>query len=98
MFLFIRRVIPKVHAPDLRCADQEEAAWMIPPRPPAPSAGAPGRCGAGAANDGRIAPPAPSLEAAGSALAVAPMTWLGRDDTYRTSWRRNEGEGDAIAD
>jgi hypothetical protein len=31
-----------------------------------------------------------------AALVVARMSWVGSDDTYRTSWSRNEGEGDAI--
>jgi hypothetical protein len=71
-----------------------EAAWMIPPLPPEPWAGGPGGRGLRAAR-GRIAPPEPSIWS-GSALVLTRMKWVGRDDTYRTSWSRNEGDGDAI--
>jgi hypothetical protein len=68
---------------------------MIPPLSPGPSAGGPGGFGLGAAARGRIAPPEPSIWS-GSALVLTRMKWVGREDTYRTSWSRNEGDGDAI--
>lgn len=55
--------------------------WMTPPRPPVPSSGLPGRFTTGVASSGRIIQSVPSIEAA-SALVVARMIWLGRDDTY----------------
>jgi hypothetical protein len=90
--IFSRRLISHPWTLDDIEAVQEDAAWMIPPWPPGPSAGGPGGFGLGAAR-GRVAPAAPSL-GRGSALVVARMSCVGRDDTYRTSWSRKEGEGD----